>query len=1574
MRRSTLFFAIAIIILLYSTVLAQESRPNRVLSLGGGGDYVEIADSEALNNIDSQVTMEAWIKPTDLVSWMPIIYKGDKRSSNFSNRSYGLWINGIGHISSASAPSGEGQKTVRSLEDLITPNKWFHAAGVIDAKNDFMSMFINGIEIARGSFGKDIYVSKLPLRIGWNETYEYFAGQIDEVRIWRVARTQEDIRRTMHTTLSGKEPDLVGYWSFDDVGSPTTRKETGIGSPGAKKDVLNDLSPSRAHGRLMGDAHLVEEKLPSPDELPIPTVISGIVEDDAGRPFPGVVMHLKQDNIGLIQTETNDSGNYWIAISNLPHGLYNLFATKGEQGDLHLGITLDAGKRQVLNFRLKEAISISGVLLMMDNRTPHVSVVVQAIQDGKTIATALSDEDGKYQFINLKPGRYQVRCQVLDGYVYYGENRTSKPISSSTYSPINLQVKQGKSLKNIDFRFAPFKKGSWKNYGYLDGLMSSTIKAIYRDPNGILWFGTDGGGLLRYDGKTFVNFGKEDGLEAKNVRDIHSRSGDVLWLATEQGAYRYDGKEFINFTTEDGLVGNKVNAVYQDSEGAVWFGTAASGVSRFDSKEFISFTEKDGLADNAVTGIYQSSDGAMWFATWWGGGVSRYDGKEFVRFTERDGLAYSFVRTIYQDSSGIMWFGTDRGVSMYDGNEFVSFTRKDGLATGRDAAEHDFVNDIYQDSDGAIWFATLGGGVSRYDGEGFVNFTAKDGLINNHVRTIFQDATGSMWFGTSDGLSRYDTKTFVNITEKDGLPASTINSTCLDPDGILWIGTDGSGVVRYDSQEVVALTMEDGLAANQILSVYCERDGIFWFGTNWRGLSRYDGRQFTNFTARDGLASSSVGAIYQSSDGAMWFSGRTSVSRYDGQKFTVFTEKDGLTGAEITIHQSSDGTIWLGSSKGLHRYNGKKFINFTTRDGLPDIHINVIYQDFDNTIWLGTDGDGVLRYHNQKFTNLTMKDGLSGNRVLAIHRSNDNKIWFGTHGAGVSCYDGIAWSSLDTRDGLVGNTVKSIHQDADGLLWFGMNDGLTHYRPGTTQPKAFITSVKIEKSTYTDLAAIPSVTVGDDVIIEYSAIDLRTIPEKRQYRYYIKELDSNWRKPTKSAQFEWTPEKPGTYIFAVQAIDRDLNYSEPASMELTIKQPPVYTRTGFIIGVILMAFFIPTAVFGGLLLRQRRQTFEPIQNPYIVGNPIRSKEMFFGRQADFEFVRAKLATGQSGLVIVFAGERRSGKTSILFQILGGALGEQFVPVLLDMQAMAVDNEAEFLTRIASGIEEGLVKADYAPSSDSVDFHTGNPVYAFEQFIGHAMEALSGKSLLLLLDEYELMETKIDDSILRPDLITFFASLLEAHSGLSLIFTGSQHLGGRNRDYWSILIGKSLYRHISFLSEQDALRLITEPVADRVTYPRGIPERIVRLTAGQPFYTQVVCQNLVDKLNEVERSRVRQEDIDAVARELSENPLPQMVYFWDGLEGKQQTVLAYLGEVLDDSNRYASARMSLDFAKEHDLSLEPDLSDLERLLNNLFINEVLERERAGEGQYEYRFKADLFRLWIRQAHSIWDQSN
>ena len=237
-----------ILLTLITALITQPSfAVNPVLSLDGDGDYVEITNSENLNAINSQVTMEAWIKATAFPGqWMFIVYKGDKRVSNeCRNRSYTLMLNSSGFISLASAPEGQAQIDISSTGGLIALNTWYHVAGVVDAKNRVMRIFINGVEVARGDFGKDIHVSQLPFRIGWGHEAEVpehntFEGQIDEVRIFNYARTQEDIQMTMHTTLSGKEMGLVGYWRFD---------------------AAVDLSPYGNDGQLFGDAKFVESDL-----------------------------------------------------------------------------------------------------------------------------------------------------------------------------------------------------------------------------------------------------------------------------------------------------------------------------------------------------------------------------------------------------------------------------------------------------------------------------------------------------------------------------------------------------------------------------------------------------------------------------------------------------------------------------------------------------------------------------------------------------------------------------------------------------------------------------------------------------------------------------------------------------------------------------------------------------------------------------------------------------------------------------------------------------------------------------------------------------------------------------------------------------------------------------------------------------------------------------------------------------------------------------------------------------------------------------------------------------------------
>ena len=781
---------------------------------------------------------------------------------------------------------------------------------------------------------------------------------------------------------------------------------------------------------------------------PTRAVIAGVITDKAGKTLSNAIVRLWQGSTLIAKTETDSKGSY--QFSAYPaSGHYDIEATHGTKGNWEIGVQLSAGARVNMNLMLQNAVSVTGHLLAFDD-SAHPGVLVEASllgEDGTSQrrVTTFSDKKGRYAFINLIAGLYQLRCY--------------SPGTDSDNPNTIVSVGAEKTLENVDFRFPPFKHGIWENYTYLDGLANNHVLAIHQDREGFLWFGTDGG-VSRYDGDKFVNFTTDDGLANNSVSAVYQDREGFFWFGTWGGVSRYDGKAFVNFTTDDGLASNFVTVIHQDREGHFWFGTWG-GVSRYDGKAFVNFTTDDGLASNFVTVIHQDREGHFWFGTW-DGGVSRYDGRELVNFTTANGLASDFVRAIHQDQEGFLWFGTLGGVSRYNGNAFVNFTINDGLADN-------FVRAIHQDREGFLWFGTNNGGVSRYNGNAFVNFTTNNGLASNSVSVIHQSREGFLWFGTDGGgVSQYNGSEFVSFTTADGLQNNSVYSILQDQEGFLWFGTDG-GVSQYNDSEFVSFTTANGLASDFVRVIHQDREGFLWFGA-LGGVSRYDGKVFVNFSTHDGLANNVVPAIHQDREGFLWFGTLGGISRYDGKAFVNFTTDEGLAyNVVLTIHQDREGSLWFGTSRGVSRYDGKAFVNFSTHDGLANNFVQMIRQDREGFLWFGTSG-GVFRYDGKAFVNFSAEDGLAQNDVTPIYQDREGTLWFGTDGGGVSRYDGTSWTSLDTRDGLINNRVWGICQDSDETLWFGTSEGVTQYRPNQVSPSVRIVSVQ---SHNTSMGLIP---------------------------------------------------------------------------------------------------------------------------------------------------------------------------------------------------------------------------------------------------------------------------------------------------------------------------------------------------------------------------------------------------------------------------------------------------------------------------------------------------------------------
>jgi ligand-binding sensor domain-containing protein len=317
----------------------------------------------------------------------------------------------------------------------------------------------------------------------------------------------------------------------------------------------------------------------------------------------------------------------------------------------------------------------------------------------------------------------------------------------------------------------------------------------------------------------------------KNITSVLQDKNGNYWFGTNgEGVFRYDGRTLVQFTDKDGLANNQVQTIQEDKLGNIWFGTSLYGVSRYNGRAFTTFTDKENsqLAGNPDKD-WKIEPGDLWFAA--AGGVYRYNGKSltYLPFPKTDHVQpqpplnrltpYS-VYCILKDKKGNVWFGTQSmGVCRYDGKTFTWFTEK-GLAGPA-------IRGLFEDKNGNLWFGNNGYGLFKYDGKSITNITKENGLGNDEfmktsklsgkpqpstmarVFTINEDYSGTIWVGTFDaGVWRYDGKNLTNYTTKDGLTSNAINTIYKDKKGKLWVGTYAAGVCIFNGVAFTSFTFK----------------------------------------------------------------------------------------------------------------------------------------------------------------------------------------------------------------------------------------------------------------------------------------------------------------------------------------------------------------------------------------------------------------------------------------------------------------------------------------------------------------------------------------------------------------------------------------------------------------------------------------------------------------------------------------------------------------------------------------------------------------------------------------------
>jgi streptogramin lyase len=467
-----------------------------------------------------------------------------------------------------------------------------------------------------------------------------------------------------------------------------------------------------------------------------------------------------------------------------------------------------------------------------------------------------------------------------------------------------------------------------------------------------------------------------------------------------------------------------------------------------------------------------------------------------------------------------------------------------------------------------IWLGTELNGLSRYDPESFEQFDRADGPIpqNPPIWEYFIAQApglvapdGSLWFASdSGGLVRFDGSHFEPVPTEVN---SRVSALVWGKDESIWIGYDGAGLARYHKGRFDMFKKSDGLISDQVASLAVGANGDLWIGSLWEGLSRYDGERFQNSTEKSGLPSLLNWAVAVDSRNRLWIGmGRGGgLASFDGERFEHFTITNGLTSGDIkSLLPAQDGTLWIGTAGGLNRLAEGKFTTY--RKG---------------------------------------KDRLLYNMVTGLMQDTNEVLWIGAP-TGVTRYDGNVWSSLTRVDGLGADTVWNTIQDKRGDYWFSTEKGLTRYRPDRRMfPKSPKVTILADKE-FTDKDGVAEITAGRRTQFKWSVADLKTRPGTRRFRWQfadgISAIDwgrksPGWSPATSETQFDWQTNRAGTYTFAMQYIDRDLNYSKPTV--LTLKISPVWYANawivvpggGAVLGLIGWAF-----VARSLVIRRKRES------------------------------------------------------------------------------------------------------------------------------------------------------------------------------------------------------------------------------------------------------------------------------------------------------------------------------------------------------------------------------------------------
>ncbi|MEM8861228.1 MAG: ATP-binding protein, partial [Chloroflexota bacterium] len=378
--------------------------------------------------------------------------------------------------------------------------------------------------------------------------------------------------------------------------------------------------------------------------------------------------------------------------------------------------------------------------------------------------------------------------------------------------------------------------------------------------------------------------------------------------------------------------------------------------------------------------------------------------------------------------------------------------------------------------------------------------------------------------------------------------------------------------------------------------------------------------------------------------------------------------------------------------------------------------------------------------------------------------------------------------------------------------------------------------------------------------------------------------------------------------------------------------------------------------------------FSPVRNPYAPGTPLRRQSpLFSGRQEILKFIIQTIQSTSQSNVIVLVGQRRTGKTSTLLH-LSDVAPPDILPVYVDCQSLGVSQGMTgFLYDLAWFISDALVEREMDLDVPDLLVWEKDPAHYFQRkFLPRVYELLPyNATLLLVFDEFEAFEEMIGNGTLPQTFFSFLRHLMQHGGRLNFVFAGTHRLEEMGTDYWSVLFNIALYRQIDYLDQASANKLITQPVEGKVIYDDLALDKIWRVTAGHPYFLQLVCYTLINYANRHKTGYITIADVNEMLREMLRLGEVHFAYLWQFSSFAERAVLIAMAHLHEGDEPVTAANIQQSL-RPFDLDLLP--GEITGALRRLVSREILSEYRDRRSSF-YEMRVGLVQLWVEENRNL-----